>query len=349
MGLQTRLAIGSPIMFIFTDHFKTVSETRNMFTLNKIFLILLLTALILCSCSGKKGGQLKPERYEKGNILTIENGNIKAVFVDNEEIKPDHRAGYNGIARLYHAEEDSLIFVPAFAGFNLEHIFAGDSLHQLFEPRLHPMTLFRKTDNEVLLYQDDTPLSGVESLTSFKVVAPHYIDITFTCVLHNKDFFKHGYAGFFWASYINKPADKKIYFKGAEKDSATNSLVGAWSEKHGVKSTHVRVGEDEELFFADNFNASLASHFSDYRYSEPYFFGRFGDMVLAYFFDAKEIIRFSQSPDGGGELNPAWDFQYIVPSPQTDKKYSFKARLVYKPFVTAADIDREYQDWKGRK
>lgn len=289
-----------------------------------------------------------PKGYEKENVLTIENSNLKAVFVDNTAVKPDHMAGYNGIAQLYHAEEDSSLFVPTYAGFNLEHIFGGDSLHQLFEPRLHPMTLFRKSDDEVLLYQDTTPLSAVESLVEFKVVAPHYIDIKFQCILHDDQFFRHGYAGFFFASYMQNPEDKKIYFKGVSENKNHSSWVAAWSDRHGFNSTHRSINDDHDFFFAPNFNASLASNFSQFRYTDPYYYGRFGKMALAFFFDSNEIIRFSQSPTGGGEFNPAWDFQYIIPSPQVGKKYSFRARMVYKPFVSDDDISNEYEKWNEK-
>lgn len=310
----------------------------------------MLIALLLSSCSGNDTKSLKPEGFESEHILTIENGDIKAVFVDNSEFNPHHKAGYNGIAYLHHALEDSVLFVPEYAGFNLEHIFGGDSLYQLFEPRLHPMTLFRKTNDEVLLYQEATPISGVESLTTFKVVKPHYIDINFQCIIHDDSFFQHEYAGFFWASYIQNPPDKKIYFKSTSSGDTTGSRwIDAWSSEHGVESTHRSTKDDHDFFFASNFNARLASHFSGHRFEEPYYFGRFGNMVLAYLFDAEEIIRFSQSPTGGGEFNPAWDFQYIIPSPKVGKKYSFNARMIYKPFISNDDITNEFKKWKPKK
>lgn len=307
-------------------------------------------ALLFASCSGKKDRTLRPDGYEVQNVLTIEQGNLKGVFVDNTEVKPHHRAGYNGIAQLYHAEQDSGIFVPAFAGFNLEHIFGGDSLDQLFEPRLHAMTLYRKRDDEVLLYQAPTPLSGVESLTSFRVVAPHYIDIVFECIFHKSEFFNHDYGGLFWASYINKPADKKMYFRGVpESDPGREpEWIAGWSPEHGVNSTHRSAEDDGDFFFAENFNARLANHFSEYRYTDPYFYGRFKNMAMAFFFRGDGVFRFSQSPTGGGELNPAWDFQYLIPSPDVEKKYSFRVRIVYKPFISENDIVEEYQKW-GRK
>jgi len=86
----------------------------------------------------KEYGGTKAVGLNEENVVIIENGNLKVVFVDNEAFGTVHRAGYNGIAELYHRANASAIFVPQYAGFNLEHVFGGDSLAQLFEPRLHP-------------------------------------------------------------------------------------------------------------------------------------------------------------------------------------------------------------------
>jgi len=275
----------------------------------------------------------------------IESGDLSITFIDNNKWGEVHRAGYNGIAELIHSEQDSNLFVPFYAGFNLEHILGGDSLSQLFEPRKHPIMLFRKSKTEVLLYQEATPLSSVESLTEFKVVEPHYIDITFRCIFHDSEFFKYGYAGLFWASYINKPADKKIYFKGIKEDARDASWIGAYSVKHGHESTHIGIEDEHNFFFADNFNATLVNNFSRYRYTDAFYYGKFHNMAVAYLFDSDEVIRFSQSPTGGGETNPAWDFQYLIPSLKIGKEYSFKARVIYKPFQSAKDLEQEYEDW----
>jgi len=306
---------------------------------------IIILILVLFSCSSKNTLTLRPEGLKQHNAVTIEMGNLIATFVDNQKWGEEHKAGYNGVGELFHLAQDSSPFVPYYAGFNLEHIFSGDSLDQLFEPIKHPMNLFQKADNEVLLYQDATPLSGVESLTEFKIVAPHYIDITFRCIFHNSSFFKHDYAGLFWASYINRPDDKKIYFKGISSNNPEASWIDAFSTEHGTESTHKRIDDDFEFFFVENFNARLASHFSDYRYIESYYFGKFHNMAVAYLFDSDEVIRFSQSPTGGGETNPAWDFQYLIPSPQMEKEYSFKARMIYKPFLNAEDMKSEYDNW----
>ena len=308
----------------------------------------ILLALSMMACEQQPPGTLQPAYTVQQDTVNISKGALSVTFVNNASYGALHRAGYNGIAELIHTAQDSNIFVPLYAGFNLEHIFDGDSLIELFEPRRHPMFLYRKGANEIALHQPATPVSGVESLTEFKVVAPHYIDITFKCLFHYSAFFDHGYAGLFWASYIQHPQDKRIYFEGFDEESEEQRWIAAYSEKHGENSTHMRMGEKQDLYFAPNFNATLASHFSDYNFKRPFFFGRFHNMALSFFFETEEVIRFSQSPTGGGQGCPAWDFQYLIPNPKMNKIYSFKARLMYKPFVSAEDILYEFEKWANQ-
>lgn len=308
--------------------------------------LLIFSFLLFPGCSTVKQS-LRPQLQNPLTTAQLSEGDLNLTLVNNEPFGTDHRAGYNGIAELRHRAHEESPFVPLYAGFNLEHVFGGDSLVQLFEPRDHPMSLYQPDRNEALLYQAPTPLSKVESLTSFKISAPHYIDVTFQCVLRDLTFFGHGYAGLFWASYIDAPADKKIYFWGTEGGSDVPQWIEAYSASHGEKSTHVKKDDHATLFFAKNFNATLASNYSDYQYIYPFYFGKFRNMALAFFFDSNEEIRFSQSPTGGGPENPAWDFQFIIPNPKAGKTYSFQARIVYKPFVDREDILREYRNWKA--
>lgn len=317
--------------------------------------ILFLGMIILSSCHHRKSGSdaigqrtLRPDNLEPQKVISFSNGVIDVVFVDNTAFGENHRAGYNGIAELTHKSQDSSVFVPFYAGFNLEHIFGGDSLAELFEPRKHPMELYKLSDDEVLLYQSPTHLSGVESQTVFKLTGSHYIDVIFRFIIHDRKFFKHGYAGLFWASYIHGPGDKKIYFLGHEKGSDSTGWISAYSTQHGFKSTHLGRNEKDNVYFAPEFNARLASHFSDYRYDQPFYYGRFHNMVLAYMFQPEEGIRFSQSPTGGGELNPAWDFQFIVPDFEVGREYSFQARIMYKEFVGKNDVLKEFETWQKK-
>lgn len=299
-------------------------------------LSILITALFSCTSENKE----KP--------VSISIGDLHAVFIDNDKYGEHHRNGYNGISELRHSAQDSNLFVPFYAGFNLEHIFAGDSLSNLFEPRKSPMEIRHISKYEVELFQPETQLSHVESRTIFKMVPPHYIDVSFQCIIKSDEFFKHGYAGIFWASYINAPSDIKIYFKGNEKGSKEIKWIGAYSKKHGLESSHIGVKDTFDLIAVPGFNVTLANHYSNYLFKEPFYYGRFNNMVFAYLFSEPEdgIIRFSQSPTGGGPQNPAWDFQFIIPNFEIGKEYSFNARLIYKEWIGANDIINEYKEWK---
>lgn len=321
---------------------------------NSLALAVALFHLIACGAPGLQ--HLEPQGIPADSAIRIAKGDLRVVFTDNQAYGSTHFARFNGIAALAHKDQDSSVFVPQYAGFNLEHIFGGDSLVPLFEPRDHPMQLYRTADNQVQLYQSTTPVSGVEILTIFTLTEADYIDIEVKCLFHKPEFFKHGYAGLFWASYIDAPDDPRMYFLGTEEDNKEPRWIGAWSGEHGKESTHRQISDHRDWYYAPNFNATLANHYSNYRFVEPYFFGRFHNMVLAFLFDANQEIRFSQSPTGGslhftlipepGQLtNPAWDFQWIIPDPQPNKEYTLKTRMVYKRYMSPEDISREYQSW----
>jgi len=306
--------------------------------MSKIFLMLVLIPLAL-----SRVGFAEAQSAAQHATITV--GDIEAVFVDNGAFG-EHRAGYNGMASLTHKRAPRTLFVPAYAGFNLEHIFGGDMVEK-FEPRKHPMTLETVSDATVVLHQSPTPASAVESTTRFTVKPPHYIDVEFECVARNVNFFEYGYMGLFWASYIHEPEDKRIRFLGRDEAGGELRWIAAFSETHGVKSTHRHINDRMELVFPPDSQPLLVSDYSEYRYAESFYYGRFRDMVFVYMWDRSEGIRFAQSPTGGGPKNPAWDFQFIVLEPEAGKHYGFKARVVYKPFISGDDVLDEYNKWNA--
>ena len=44
--------------------------------------------------------------------------------------------------------------------------------------------------------------------------------------------------------------------------------------------------------------------------------------------------------------NPAWDFQFIIPTYEVLQEYGFRARIVYRERCPRAEVLREFQDWK---
>jgi hypothetical protein len=98
----------------------------------------------------------------------------------------------------------------------------------------------------------------------------------------------------------------------------------------------------------------LAANFSNYEFDALFYFGRVHNMVWVYMFDAQAIsstqtLRFSQSPVGGGNLNPAWDFHVVARPYKVGSPIRWRARCIYKPYVNAADVLQEYVSWSGRK
>jgi len=85
------------------------------------------------------------------------------------------------------------------------------------------------------------------------------------------------------------------------------------------------------------------------RFDEPFYYGRFGDMVLILVFDQPKLLRFYLSPSGGGDsmiagqTSPAWDFEWLIPRKdyQANKDYTFRTCLVYKQFESDEDVIRE--------
>jgi hypothetical protein len=241
--------------------------------------------------------------------------------------------------------------VPTVAGLNFEHIFDGDRRDAagadriFFEPRHAPMTLRRLSATEAELHQPPTPTFHLASWARFALAAPHYVDMSFRC-RPTQHAFAHGYIGLFWASYINAPEDRSIYFRGA----------GMWqqlcSQRHNDEST-VRHRDDRlELRFSDGYRDALYRHLSPLRFDQPFYYGLFRNHTLILMFDRTAGIRFTHSPSGGGvnqeqqTTNPAWDFQFLLPRYEVREEYGFRARLAYRPRCSRAEVLREYQSWR---
>ena len=275
-------------------------------------------------------------------------GDLEALVGDNQAYG-EHRAGYNGIHRLIHRSNPRTLFVPAFAGLNLEHIFDGSQEFQnptiLFEPRKAPMKFTRLGEDEAELFQEPTPTFHLESRTRFKFVPPHSIDFTFRCK-PTQHVFTHGYIGLFWASYIHAPEDRSIYFRNKK----------LWQQHctpaHDNQSTVVHAENNVRLKFREGTHNALFKNFSPLTFDEPFYYGLFGRQVFILMFERCENIRFTHSPNGAGEnaelqsYNPAWDFQFIVPTYDVLQDYGFRARAVFREACPRSEILAEVESWR---
>lgn len=284
---------------------------------------------------------------------TLKAGDLTAVIGDNSA-DGEHRAGYNGVWSLRHSAGSRSVFVPGIAGLNLEHIVSGEHLDDpkiFFEPRNAPMTFRRIGETEAELHQPPTPTFHVESWTRFRLVAPHYLDMSFRCVPH-RPVFPRGYLSLFWASYINAPADKSMYFLGG-LDGQKELWTQFCTQWHNDQSTVPHRDDTFEMSFAPGSRDTLFKNLSRFRFDLPFFYGKFDDLVWLVMFDRTEGIRLTHSPSGGGRnadlktTNPAWDFQFLVQKPEVMKEYGFRVRTVLRPRCSREELLAEVRKWEG--
>lgn len=280
------------------------------------------------------------------SYVVLQRGDVKAVIVNNEsvddDVLPGHRRGYSGMASLKHANRDENLFVPPYAGFNFEHIHDGtsQSRHILFEPRRAPIEIHRIDEYTVELYQAPTPNWELESWLRYELLDDGAIEMTLECVPRKRTF-KNDYIGLFFASYINQPESLDIHFLGHPADAKVPKpqWIRGITPAHGKFSTHRATDDKREFPHDPDFPLTLVFNFSNYRYSEPWYYGISHGMALVLMFRERDEVRFSQSPSGGGKGgNPAWDFQWFIPKYEVGKRYRFVMRMMYLPFQSPEQI-----------
>jgi len=318
-------------------------------------------ALFLILAVPAEAPSTRPSRGEPAATVKIERGDLSVLFRDNSE-SPGVLSGVDSLFNTRDApgfdayDPDSK---GASAGLNFEHIISGHrDAANAFAPRLHRYTLYRLPDARSVVLErrrEDDPWS-VSSTMKYTVTEPHYIDLEFECVPHDAGRFgKRGYAIFFWANYMNEVADVPIRFRGVAGPGSPETWIAAdgppghpdWNQ--GGTYRHVRAAP---LEYDDDHNFKLNSWSYDRpRYTKPFYFGRAArDMVFLIMFDRgwthEDEIRFSIFKFKLGTFpRPAWDFQYVIHRVEENRRYGYRARVVWKKFVSADDCLREYEDW----
>ncbi|MHC4398574.1 MAG: hypothetical protein ACYTG0_02730 [Planctomycetota bacterium] len=277
--------------------------------------------------------------------VVLRRAEVTAVVVDNravdDDVLPGHRAGYSGIASLEHAKRPENLFVPSYAGLNFEHIHDGTVQDRkvLFEPRNWPMELRVIDRHTAELYQAPTPHYGLESCLRHRLLDDGTIEMTLECIPRRRSF-AHGYVGLFWASYIHGPESLDVHFKGHKADEPPEARwIRGVTPSHGVLATHLATGDDRTFDRDPEFPLTLAFNRSRYRYAEPWYYGTSHGMALVLTFRPRDGIRMSQSPSGGGQGNPAWDFQYLIPDYEVGRRYQMVMRAMYLPYESPEQIE----------
>ena len=281
------------------------------------------------------------------HYVVLQRGEVRAIIADNAEIDvpevPGHRAGYNGVAALQHRRRKANLFVPAVAGLNFEHIHDGTAagLKEKFEPRKFPMQLRVVDQHTVDVYQPPTENWKLESCGRYHLLEDGTIEYTFECIPRAGGF-RNGYIGLFWASYIHQPEQGAIFFKGRPReDSEPPQWIEATSPAHGTDSTHGPVAFPALPSVNADFPLTLVNHPSKYVYTEPWYFGVSHGMAYVQMFRQRDRIWMAQSPSGGGQGNPAWDFQWFIPDYRVGEAYGFVMRAAYLPYESREQVARE--------
>jgi hypothetical protein len=293
--------------------------------------------------------------------VLLKRGDVEVVIVDNsavdDETLPGHRAGYSGIGALRHARQRRNLFVPEVSGLNYEHIHDGTKQDRkiLFEPRHAPVQLRLIDDQTAELYQAPTPHWKLESCVRYELLPDGVIEMTLECCPRAK-IFANSYIGLFFASYIQKPESLDIHFLGQPRPRVTSrpsepipatSPTGhepGWirgvTPAHGRLSTHLAIDDRRDFTHDPEFPLTLVFNLSDYCYAEPWYYGVSHGMAMVQMFREQDQVRFSQSPSGGGEGCPAWDFQWFIPRYEVGQTYRFVMRAAYLPFESPEQIVR---------
>jgi len=288
--------------------------------------------------------------------VELRTGDLRLVLADNQAYGEAHRAGYNGVSELNHQGGEPSLFVPAYAGLNFEHIFSGDAAsydRDKFEPRLAPMQLVRVGDTTYDLRQDRTEGWPLHTTMTFEAASPDAIDLTVRCVPLDDAWAKHGYIGLFFASYIESPEDMAIHFIGRSRPGRgdpTPRWIRHVPPAHGESASHRPAGSDWDPALDPGFPLTLVSGHSPYEYVYPFYYGVSRGKAAVFMFERPEggEIRLAQSPSGGGEGNPAWDFVFFKRGYRVGEVFHLRMRLVYRDFRGAEDVVRAYEEWSGQ-
>jgi hypothetical protein len=296
----------------------------------------------------------------KVDTAKLVHGDLTVLFRDNSSSP----GMLSGVDSLFHSSApDFDAFDPdsrgASAGLNFEHIISGKRHpSNRFTPRNGKSDLYRlEGGRSVMLVRmrEDEPWD-VSSTIQYTVTAPHAIDMEFRCVPHDPSRFgDRGHAIFFFADYLNDVLEVPLRFLGIEAPGAEEKWISAEAPSgppHWNRGGTYRHAGARDLEIDADHDFPLNSWSYDYpRFTRPFYYGRAQrDLVFLLMFDRawrpEDEIRFSifkfKLP---AQPRPAWDFQYVIHRVEPGKRYGFRARLVWKKWISPEDCLKEYENW----
>ncbi len=341
-----------------------------------------LAALGGLGSASLKGLEAGTEASTSDHRVTLRAGDLEAMVVDNhdglagEEQKKRRAAipelpgklgslyctvpfeerfnGYNGVPRLKY-RDSAHPFLASASGLNCEFFF--DEKRWSFEPRWKDMDRFQAqpsrvkwiSDHEAHLEIDAGEDWGVEVETTYRLEAPYFLDIEHSFTPTREDKLGGNFLGAFWANYIQAPRNPGYYIWGRVSPRARASWHNIYDALQ-LETVGVIGAETGPVGGSLRGTKRLLFDLSPVRYVEPLMAGRVHGMLLAFLFQPSENleIRPAFNGQGGGVGVPAWDYQAVVPNPRVGRRYSFKVRVVYKPFEALDEALDLHRQWKDR-
>jgi hypothetical protein len=325
---------------------------------------LILSCLVLALATTVSLVRAEETVWQPCKTATVEHGDLKVIFRDNSQ-SPRVLSGADALFNRRHAT-DFDAFDPdspgASAGLNFEHIIAGHaSPNNPFTPRHHNYALERAADQpavRLVRREQDDPWQMSSTLT-YTLREPNYIDLDFRCRAHDPRLFgERGYAVLFFANYMNDVTNVALNFLGQDGPQDPERWIAADAPSghanYNGGGTYRSLPASPLDYDADhNFKLNLWSY--DWpRFTKPFYYVQAAHgMTLIMMFDKayspRDEIRFSLFKFKVPKFpRPACDWQYVIHNVQADQEYGFRARLVWKPFVSPDDCRQEYDRWSAQ-
>ena len=273
----------------------------------------------------------------------------------------------SGLNPLYYEAFSAVSLFRADAvGWNFEHIFngaAGDAERSMFTPRKDPCFLRSQGDTSATLHWPARDSSwGAEAELTYQIIDPHAIDMRFA-VAFEREVWPLDYVAMMWASYMHCTRERRIHFYG--RDGEREGWISFGDDiEGGFETGTVRCDGVEPLRYQDGAETLNVVEHPDKTFILPFYVGLVaghgdvadeeGTMAYTVMFDQAESIRFAMwnfFTDGGGHPDPhspAWDWQFVVRSPERNRAYGYRCRISYQPFRGYDAVLDEYQAWRGQ-
>jgi hypothetical protein len=283
-----------------------------------------------------------------------------AFIADNSKLGI-HLAGYNGVASLVPKHSGNNLFVPIFAGLNLEFSwpkglaeYRDPTTGRTFEPRCEPMSIEMADKNTVILAQPETSHAHVSSRIIFTVEEPYYLHQQIEMTMYQRHCGKgekQEFKGLF-ASYMHMPPDIHVYLKTDQSSAPLKGWVGITREEDDWLITPLP--DDRELTAGEH----LAWMESTKPEKEPvdkhtrkqplaFYYGIcHDDLMVLNMFKQPDRFRIAYNPVGGGPKNPAWDYIAYEEDMEIGKKYIWDMCLAIKGYKGREDVLEEVNKYR---